>query len=212
MVQFCLSILSFFVLFLYCRMASASMPTILSNRLRITIKNGFLSKILISSHMPFQKANPQNNRNKMGLWGVIAYVVFIPFAIYIWIAEKSLWFFDPADVKNSKLVVAFLVALLSHMVCLSIDTRIKGSIDDIREDRQITLQNQKTPPFPENCYLSFHTPSKERKLARLIFQHHQKAIYDQKKHEFHYFYAGKKLRLCVDGTFIALENATPPNR
>lgn len=209
MLQFCLSVLIFFVLLLYCRMASASMPTILSNRLGITIKNSFLSKILISSHMPFQKADPKNDRNKMGLWGMIAYVVFVPFAIYIWIAEKSLWFFDPADVKNNKLVAAFLVALLSHMVCLSIDTRIKGSIDEIREDRQIALQNQETPPFPEKCYLSFHTPSKDRKLARLIFQYHQKVIYDQEKREFHYFYAGKNLRLCVDGTFIALEDAAP---
>ena len=32
---------------------------------------------------------------------------------------------------------------------------------------------------------------------------------DQEKREFHYFYAGKNLRLCVDGTFIALEDAAP---
>lgn len=207
MLRLCLSILIFVILLLYCRMASASMPTILSNQFGITIKNSFLAQILISSHLPLQKADPKNDRNKMGLWGMIAYVVFVPLAIYIWVTEKSLWFFDPADVKNNKLVTAFLAALLCHMICLSIDTRIKGSIDDIREDRPTTLQNQEIPPFPEKCYLSFHTPAKERKLARLIFQYHQKAIYDQKKREFHYFYAGKKLRLCMDGTFIALEDA-----
>ena len=54
----------------------------------------------------------------MGLWGMIAYVVLVPFAIYIWITEKSFCFFDPEDIKNNKLVAAFLVALLCHMVCL----------------------------------------------------------------------------------------------
>lgn len=87
----------------------------------------------------------------MGLWGMIAYVVLVPFAIYIWITEKSFCFFDPEDIKNNKLVAAFLVALLCHMPCLSIDTHIKGSIDDIRADRQITLQNQGIPSFPEKC-------------------------------------------------------------
>lgn len=205
MLQLCLSMLSFVILLLYCRMASAPMPTILSNHFGIPIKNRFLAIVFISSHLPFQKADLKNDRKKMGLWGMIAYVVLVPFAIYIWITEKSFCFFDPEDIKNNKLVAAFLVALLCHMVCLSIDTRIKGSIDDIRADRQITLQKQGIPSFPEKCYLSFHTPSKERKLARLIFQYHQKAIYDEKRHEFHYFFDGKKLRLCEDGTFIAIE-------
>lgn len=196
-----LSCIGFAALFFYCRIASAAMPTVLSYKFSIPIKNTFLAKFLISSHNHSGQKNTGDVRKRMGLWGLIGYIAFIPAGLSIWARYGTFWLFHVELFLGSKEVAIYLIAMICHMVGFSLDIRIKLSMDDMAEDR---APNRKEVAGRLEAIDFDAIPMELRERAKQILDKPDKIICDYDQQEYYYICGKDLLRFHFDGTFVSL--------
>lgn len=84
------SLFCFYILWGWCRVATACVYPCLNRRFHIAIRSKLLGHILL-----YRPIIVEDVKHLMGIEGIISYATLIPSAIYLWIRDGKFLFFGP---------------------------------------------------------------------------------------------------------------------